>query len=192
MKKTLTKTIKILFFIIAFFFSFYYFLEWDALGKFIMSMAHPRLERIGIRMNYSDVTGEEGGFTVHNLTLSGMANISLSSVTIKPQIASSILSLAPVCEINFSDANVRLGLNLNFGDGGFLMTAGSNEILLENLRTNGEFALNGYLTVNLATMKLGRTEASLNVPENFAPNMNMIKNFLPLVQDGGTWYLRRQ
>ena len=192
MKKSFIRTIKILFFIIAFFFSLYYFLEWDALGKFVMSMAHSQLERNGMRLNYSDVTGEEGGFTVHNLTLSGGANISLSSVTIKPQILSSVLSLAPVCDINFNGANVRLGMNINIGDGGFLMTAGRHEILLENLKTNGDFAINGYLTVNLVTMKLGRTDAKLNVPEDLAQSMNMLKNFLPLVQDGGQWYLRRQ
>ena len=72
------------------------------------------------------------------------------------------------------------------------MTAGRGEVLLENLRTNGDFSLNGYLTVNTATMKLGRTEARLNVPDSFAQNMNMLKGFLPLVQDGDRWYLRRE
>ena len=192
MKNSFVKAIKFLLFIAAFFCALYYFLEWDALGRFAMSMAHSRLERIGMRMSYSDVTGEQDGFTVNNLSLNGMANISLSSVTIRPKLAASILSLAPVCEINFRGANVRLGQTLNLGDGGFLLTAGRNEILLENLTTNGDFALNGFLTVNTATMKLGRTEARLNVPESFAQNMDMLKNFLPLVQDNGRWYLRRR
>lgn len=190
--KKINSTIKILLFIIAFFCSLYYFLEWGALGKFIMSMAHGRLERAGMRMSYSDVTGEQDGFTINNLTLNGMANVSLASITIRPQIISSFASLAPVCEINFTGANVRLGQNINLGDGGFLMTAGRGEVLLENLRTNGDFSLNGYLTVNTATMKLGRTEARLNVPDSFAQNMNMLKGFLPLVQDGDRWYLRRE
>lgn len=190
--KKINSAIKILLFIVAFFYALYYFLDWGAVGKFIMSMAHGRLERAGMRMSYSDVTGEQGGFTINNLTLNGMANISLASITIKPQIFSSVASLAPVCEINFTGANVRLGQNINLGDGGFLMTAGRSEIFLENLRTNGDFSLNGYLTVDLATMKLGRTEARLNVPDSFAQNLNMMKGFLPLVQDGGRWYLRRQ
>ncbi|MBQ9419831.1 MAG: hypothetical protein IJU31_05570, partial [Synergistaceae bacterium] len=172
-------------------YALYAFLEWEAVGKFVMSIAHRQLERNGMRMSYSDVSGEEGGFTVNNLALSGVANISLSSITIKPQIFSSLLSFAPVCEISFRDANVRLGQNLNFGDGGFLMTAGRGGILLENLRTNGDFSLNGYLTLDLSTMKLGHTDARLNVPDNFAQNMNMLKNFLPLVQEGDRWYLRR-
>lgn len=189
--KKFNNAIKILLFIIAFIYSIYYFLEWGAVGKFIMSMAHSRLERMGMRMTYSDVIGEQGGFTINNLTLNGMANISLASITIKPQIFSSVASFAPVCEINFTGADIRLGQNLNLGDGGFLMTAGRREIFLENLRTNGDFSLNGYLTVNIETMKLGRTEARLNVPESFEQNMNMMKGFLPLVQDGGRWYLRR-
>ena len=190
--KKFIKPVKFLLFIIAFFYALYAFLEWEPLGKFIMSAAHDRLERMGMRLNYSDVTGEDGGFTVNNLTLNGMANISLSSITIKPQLLSSVLSFAPVCDISFSGAAVRLGQNLNFGDGGFLMTAKRNELLLENLRTNGDFSLNGYLTVNTATMKLGHTEARLSVPDSFAQNMNMLKGFLPLVQEGNRWYLRRQ
>lgn len=156
-----------------------------------MSLAHGRLERMGMRLNYSDVIGEDDGFTVNNLTLSGAANISLSSVTVKPKLLSSVLGFAPVCEINFTGASVRLGQTLNFGDGGFLLTAGREEIMLENLKTNGDFAIDGFLSVNMATMKLGHTEARLNVPESFAQNMNMLTSFLPLVQDGGRWYLRR-
>ena len=190
--KKLNKLVKFLLFIVAFFYAMYFFLEWEPLGKFIMSAAHNRLERMGMRLNYSDVTGAEGGFTVNNLTLNGMANISLSSITIKPQLFSSVLSFAPVCDITFTGAGVRFGQNLNLGDGGFLLTAGRNELLLENLRTNGDFSLNGYLTVNTSTMKLGRTEARLNVPDSFAQNMNMLRGFLPLVQEGNRWYLRRQ
>ena len=73
--------IKILLFIIAFFFALYAFLDWAPIGRLAMSVAHNSLERQGMRLNYSDVTGEDGGFTVNNLTLSGAANISLSSVT---------------------------------------------------------------------------------------------------------------
>ena len=191
MKRSLIKLIKFLLFIAAFCYAVYIFLPWDALGRFAMSMAHNRLERQGMRLNYTDVAGEDGGFTVNNLTLNGAANISLSSITIKPQFLTSVLSLAPVCEINFTGAGVRLGQVLNFGDGGFLLTAGRQEILLENLHTNGDFALNGFLTLNLATMKLGRSEARLDVPENFAQNMSMLQNFLPLVREGDRWHLRR-
>ena len=191
MKKSLIAVTRILLFILGFSVALYMFIPWREAGKFAMSAAHTMLQRRGMRLNYSDVSGSDGGFTVHNLTLSGMADISLSSVTLKPEIIASILSLSPVCDITFKGGNVRLGQTMNFGDGGFLLTAG-NEILLENLRTNGDFRLNGYMTVNPSAMRIGRAEARLDVPETFAQGMSMMKNFLPLVQEGDQWYLRRR
>ena len=191
MKRTLTNITRIILFTVGFAVALYMFIPWREAGKFAMSSAHSILQRRGMRLNYSDVAGSEGGFTVNNLTLAGMADISLSSVTIKPDIVASILSIAPVCEITFKGGNVRLGQVMNFGDGGFLLTAGS-EILLENLRTNGEFSLNGYITVDTSSMKIGRADARLDVPEAFSQNMGMLRNFLPLVQEGDKWYLRRK
>lgn len=191
MKRTLITLTKIILFILGFMSALYIFLPWREAGKFAMSVAQSQLQRRGMRLNYSDVLGEDGGFTVNNLTLSGMADVSLSSVTIRPEMMTSILSLSPVCRIDFKGGNVRLGQRMNFGDGGFLLTAG-REILLEELRTNGEFSLDGYMTVDTSTMKIGEAEAKLNVPEVFSQNMGMMQNFLPLVQEGGTWYLRRK
>ena len=128
---------------------------------------------------------------MHNVKLSGMANISLSSVTIKPELTASILSLAPVCRITFTGGNVRLGQTMNFGDGRLLLTAG-REILLEDMKTNGEFSLDGYITIDTSTLRIGHADAKLTVPEEFSQNMNMMKNFLPIVEEGGTWYLRRK
>lgn len=191
MKKSLIAITRILLFILGFSAALYMFIPWREAGKFAMSTAHTMLQRRGMRLNYSDVSGEEGGFTVHNLTLSGMADVSLSSVTVKPEIIASILSLSPVCDITFKGGNMRLGQTMNFGDGGFLLTAG-HEILLENLRTNGDFRLNGYVTVDPSAMKIGRAEARLDVPEAFEQGMGMMRNFLPLVQEGDQWYLRRR
>ena len=190
MKRFLINLLKIFLLIAGFGYSLYYFMPWAEAGKFVMSVAHSQLESRGMRLNYSDVSGEDDGFTVHNLTLSGMVNLSFSSITLRPQILSSILSLAPVCNIEFKGGSIQLGQVMSFGDGGFLLTAG-REILLENLRTNGDFSVNGYMTVNTGTMRIGRADARLDVPESFASNMGMLRNFLPLVQDGGRWYLRR-
>ena len=192
MKRTLTITAKVLIFLSAFIFAVYYFTDWRSLGRFCASAAHSRLERMSMRMGYSDVTGEEDGFTIHNLTLNGVANISFGSITIRPRIISSILSLSAFCDINFRNCSVRLGQSMKFGDGRFLLTAGRNEILLENLSTNGEFSLNGYVSVDTSTMKIGRAEARIDIPETFANNMGMLQNFLPLVQEGDRWYLRRR
>ena len=191
MKRSLINTIKILLFIIGFAGTLWLFLPWREIGKFAMSTAYSQLGERGMRVGYSDVSGESDGFTVHNLTLNGMANFAFSSVTLRPRVIASILSLAPVCEISFRGCNVQLGQVLNFGDGRVLLTAGSTETLLENLRTNGDFALNGYMVVNPGAMRITRADARLNVPEEFEQNLEMMKNFLPLVQEGDNWYLRR-
>ncbi len=167
-------------------------MEWRELGKFSMSLASSQLERRGMRLNYSDVSGEDDGFTVNNMTLNGLANISFSSITIRPKFINSILSLGAVCDISFKGGSVRLGQNMNFGDGSFLLTAGRNQIILENLRTNGDFSVNGYITFDPATMRLANSEARFDVPEEFSRNMDTLKNFIPLTQEGGRWFLRRK
>lgn len=191
MKRTLTTALKVILFTAGFILALWFFLPWREAGKAVMSLAYSRLSSSGMRMNYSDISGEPDGFTVHNLALNGMVNFRFSSVTLRPRIAASILSLAPVCDVSFKGGSVQLGMSINFGDGGVLVTAGRSEILLENLRTNGDFALNGWLAVNPQAMKISRADARLNVPESFSQNMSMLQNFLPIVQEGNRWYLRR-
>ena len=191
MKRSFINIIKILLLLLGFGFAVWSFLPYREIGKFAMNIAHSQLSSKGMRMSYSDVSGENNGFTVHNLALNGMANVTFSSVTLRPRYLASILSFAPVCDISFRGGNIQLGQVMNFGDGGVLLTAGRNEMLLENLRTNGDFAINGYMTIDLAGMKIGRAEARLNVPDNFSQNLGLLQNFLPLVQEGDRWYLRR-
>ena len=191
MKRTLLTITKVILFTVGFLCAIYMFIPWREAGKFAVTAAQSQLQKRGMRLNYSDIFGEDGGFTVNNLKLSGMADVSMTSLTVKPDIVSSILSLSPVCGITFRGANIRLGMTMNFGDGGFLLTAG-NEILLEDLHTNGEFSLDGYMTLDLANMKIARANAKMSVPEVFSQNMGMLRNFLPIVQEGGTWYLRRE
>ena len=192
MKRLILNIIKIFLLITGFIYALWVFMPYREVGKLAMSLAHSQLEKRGMRLAYSDVTGEEDGFTVNNLALNGTVNLSFSSITIRPRILSSILSLGLVSNISFKGLNIQVGQVMNFGDGRVLLTAGLNGILLEQLRTNGDFAVNGYLTIDPARMKIGQAEARLNVPEEFARNMEMLKNFLPLVQEGGRWYLRRK
>ena len=191
MKRSLINAVKILLFIVGFGAAVWFFLPWAEIGKFAMSTASSQLSSRGMRIGWSDVSGETEGFTVHNLTINGMANFTFSSVTLRPQILASILGLSAVCDISFRGGNVQLGQVMNLGDGRVFVTAGRNEILLENLRTNGDFALNGYMTVNPSAMRITRANARLNVPESFVQNLDMLRNFLPLVQEGDNWYLRR-
>ena len=191
MKRSFINALKILLFIVGFGAAVWYFLPWSEIGKFAMSKASGQLSSRGMRIGWSDVSGETDGFTVHNLTINGMANFTFSSVTLRPRIAASLLSLAAVCDVSFRGGNVQLGQVMNFGDGGVLITAGRGEVFLENLRTNGDFALNGYMTVDPSAMRITRANARLNVPDSFSQNLDMMRNFLPLVQEGDNWYLRR-
>ena len=190
MKTFAKNTFRIILFIVGFIAALYIFMPWREAGKLAVYVAHSRLQRLGMRLNYSDVVGTDGGFTVQNLTLSGMANITLSSVTIQPNIASSLLSIAPVCYITFKGAGVRLGQMMTFGDGSFLLTAG-REINLEDMQTNGEFSLRGDITIDPSSMRIVRANARLGLPEAFSQNIGILRNFLPLVQEGDSWYLRR-
>ena len=193
MKRSLINTVKILLFTAGFMCAVWYFLPWGELGKFAMSAASSRLSSRGMRIGWSDVSGEQDGFTVHNFTMNGMANITLSSLTLRPRILASILSLAPVCDISFRGGNVQLGFVINIGDGSVLLTAVRNgEVLMENLRTTGDFAVNGCMRVNPSAMRIVQANARLRVPESFEQNLDMIKNFVPLVQEGDNWYIRRE
>ena len=192
MRKIFLNTAKVLLFIVGFTAALWYFLPYSEVGRVLMTIAHSKLSEQGMRLAYSDITDEPDGFTINNLALEGRFNISFSSLTIRPRLLSSLLSLAGVCNIDFRSCNITLGQRLNIGDGHFLMTATPSEVLLEDLRTNGDFRINGYLTVNTSTMKIGQAEARINVPEEFAAGLNLLKSFLPLEQDkNGQWYLRR-
>ena len=160
-------------------------------GRYALSFGHRMLEGMGMDLTYSDVSGNDGRITVDNVRLTGMTEITFTSLTLKPEVMTSILTFSPVCNVEFKGCNVRFGQNLNIGDGALMLTAGREEILLENLRTNGEFSINGWLTLDRASNKIGRAEALLTVPESFEGSMDMLKNFLPLVKEGGRWYLRR-
>ncbi len=193
MRKIFFNTLKVLLFIIGFCAALWYFLPYREVGRVLMSVAHSQLAQRGMNLAYSDITDEPDGFTINNLALEVPVNVSFSSLTIRPRLLSSLLSLAGVCNIDFRSCNITFGQRLNIGDGHFLMTATPSEILLEDLRTNGDFRVNGYLTINTSTMKIGQAEARVNVPEDFAVGLNLLKNFLPLEQDNnGQWYLRRR
>ena len=191
MKRFMTRFASVIIFILGIILALGIFFPWGEAGKFALNLGYSQLGRMGMSLSYSDVVGEDDGFTVNNVRISGMTDISLSSLTIRPRFWASILSLGIVCDVEFKGCNIRLGQNMNVGDGGFLLTVKAPQILLEGLRTNGEFSLNGYITLDSSTMKISHAEARLTVPESFSQNMSVLRNFLPLVQEGGRWYLRR-
>lgn len=179
-------------FVCGFFASVWHFLPWREVGAASMSVAASQLERRGMRISYSEVEDADGGFTVRDLSIGGFVSLSLESVTITPQLGASVMALAPMCSVSFKGGSMTMGQVMDLGSGRFLLTAGMNEIMLENIRTNGDFALNGFMSVIPSTMRIGRAEASLRIPESFESNMETLTNFLPLVREGnGNWFLRR-
>ena len=132
------------------------------------------------------------GFSVKDVTLSGFTRFSCASMTLRPDLLASLALLAPVCEVAFSRGSLTMGQPMAFGDGRFLLTASPTEVSFEELRTDGDFRIRGFLTLDLGRMKIGRAEAELLVPEAFEENMETLRNFLPLEKEGdGRWFLRR-
>lgn len=170
----------------------WFFMPWRDVAASALSLGGRLLGERGMSLSYSGVEAVEGGFTVEGLSLEGFPGLAFDSITVRPQLLASLLNLAPTCEVTFRGGAAMVGQTLSFGNGGFLLTASSSEVLLERLSTDGDFSLQGFLTIDPAQMKIGRAEAALRVPASFAGNMEMLKGFLPLEQerDGG-WFLRR-
>ena len=86
MKRLVINIVKILLLLTGFLYALWVFMPYREMGKLAMSIAHSQLEKRGMRLAYSDVTGEKDGFTVNNLALNGAVNLSFSSITIRPRI----------------------------------------------------------------------------------------------------------
>ena len=169
MKTTFTILIGIIFFMVAFGTALWFFMPWREVGKAVLSVGATRLEKQGVRLSFSGVETADGGFTVKDLSLGGILALSCQSVTIRPQFLMSVMNLAPACEVEFNGGSATMGQQMNFGSGGFLLTASPHEVLLERLWTDGDFALRGFLSVDLDKMRLGRSEAALKIPASFDP-----------------------
>ncbi|MBQ9528694.1 MAG: hypothetical protein IJR68_13935 [Fretibacterium sp.] len=193
MKRTFLFILRTFLLLVGFCAALWIFLPWREVGTAAVSLGSSVLEGKGIRLACSDVEGVEGGFTMNGLSVGGFVNLSFSSVTLRPQLLASLMSLAPVCEVAFQGGTMTMGQKMDLGGGSFLLTASPNEVLLEGLHSDGDFSLDGFLTIDPARMKIGRAETAVRVPSSFEENMNTLKSFLPLVKEGnGSWFLRRQ
>ena len=190
--RLLRRTLKALLLLVGFLAALWIFMPWREVGAFAMSLAASRLERQGMRLSYAGVEDARGGFTVRDVSLSGFTRFSCASMTLRPDLVASLALLAPVCEVAFSRGSLTMGQPMAFGDGGFLLTASRAEVSFEELRTDGDFRIRGFLTLDLGRIKIGRAEAELAVPPAFEENLETLRNFLPLVKEGdGRWFLRR-
>ena len=191
MRRLATRLLKALLFLVAFVAALWASLPWREVGVASLTLAGDVLERNGMRLAFSDVEAAGGGFTVNGLAVSGFTTFSFRSLTLRPQLMASLLSLAPVCEADFTGGEMTMGQAMNFGDGGFLLTAGRDGVLLERLRTDGDFAISGFVALDPGRMKISRAEAAISVPQSFEGNMETLQGFLPLVREGSGWVLRR-
>ena len=187
----MTKLLKVLIFLVSLIAGIIIFFPTEEAGRLLMSVAANQLNARGIRLEYTDVKGITGGIAVNNLKVAGGVNVNFREAEFVPQWLGSVLGLAPMCQVNFKGCSVQLGTTLSLGDGRVTVRASPGEIELEDMRTNGDLALNGSLSVNPSTQKIVHANARVNVPDSLAPHMNMLRSFLPLVQEGGRWYLRR-
>ena len=194
MKKAFFLLGRMLLFMGGFCAALWFFMPWREVGASALSLASKRLEQRGMRLVWSDVEAVETGqgFTVRGLSLGGFMTLTFDSLTLRPQLLPSIMALAPVCDVAFRGGAMTMGQPMDFGGGGFLVTAGSSEVLLERLRADGDFGLQGFLSIDPARMKINRAEAALKIPPSFEGNMDSLRGFLPLVKEGnGSWFLRR-
>ena len=191
MKKTVLYIFSGIIFLSCLILSSWYFLDWTQIGTAAMNAAYSQASSRGMRLSYTDIAGTDGGFAVNNLSMSGMVNIRFGTIIIRPKILASIISLSGVCDIEFRDAQLQLGRTMKLGSGAFLMTYAPPEIIMENMRSDGEISIDGSMSVNTQAMRITRASARLGVPEEISPALAAMKNFLPLVQEGGNWYLRR-
>ena len=176
--RLLKRALKALILLAGFLAALWAFMPWREVGSFAMALAASRMERQGI--------------SVRDVTLSGFTRFACDSLTLRPGLLASLAALAPVCEVSFTKGSLTMGQPMTFGDGGFVVTASPREVLFEGLRTDGDFRIHGFLTIEPDRMKIGRAEAELLVPEAFEDNMETLRNFLPLEKEGdGRWFLRR-
>lgn len=157
----------------------------------MMSVAANQLNARGVRVEYTDVKGIAGGISVSNLKVAGGVNINFREAEFVPAFLGSIISLAPQCRVNFKGCSVQMGTAMTLGDGQVTVSLRPSEFELEDMQTDGALSVNGSLSVNPSTQRIIHANARLNVPDELAPHMNMLQSLLPLVQDGGRWYLRR-
>ena len=191
MRRLLLNIARILLFLVCFGIAFWYSISWQDAGRFAVSTAARIAERNGMRLSFSHVSEVPGGFTVHNLSVNGGINFNLASLTIKPRILDTLLNLALVAEIGFTDASSRLGFTLSLGSGGTTLFVRPSTIYAENLHTDGDLAVSGSLAYDVGRGRISRADARLRMSPQVEEGAPFLQNFLPLVRDGQNWYLRR-
>lgn len=182
----------------------WFFMPWKQLGESVLLFA---AQQVPFRVAYASVRGVSGGFSVEDLEargLLGMADVSFRTLTVVPDVTSSLLNMALVCRFVFT--GVALGdiavtprkkiPGVFLGNGRATLSLTAEEVLLEGLRSDGELALNGVLLLAPSgTPIIRRADVTLAVSsepfEKELPSLQMAFS-LPLRQEApGRWSFRR-
>ena len=171
------------------------FMPWKQVGEYAFSKAAAGTAGSGTPLSFSEVETADSGFTVSDVSVGGFMKASFRSVTFRPDLLGTLLNMAPTCRVSFAGGEmVMMSSPIRFGNGRFLAVATPKEIFLDELRTDGEFSISGFLGINPVQKRISRAEAAIKTSEALESSMEFLKNgnILPLVQDGpGRWFLRR-
>ena len=169
------------------------FMPWKQVGEYSLSLAARPLGARGASLVYSTVETADAGFTVNDLSFAqGFFKFSFKSLTFRPNLLGTLLNIAPTCDVSFTGWEMKMSPPIRFGNGNFTAILTPQEVFLDRLRTDGDFAIAGFVGVDLTKMKISRAEAAIKVTEPIEPAMDFLKGELPLIKDGpGRWFLRR-
>lgn len=133
---------------------------------------------------------------IKNLRLSTpVASVEAETLTVTPLFIRSLLSASLKAELEFNSLSLGVPLPgqppLSFGV--FSATVGlrPDEARLDGVRAAGDLDLDGYLTVDLRSIKIGT--ADMTITGERANLMELAKTMLPLQKgDSGGWRLYRK
>ena len=195
--KAIRLVLKGLIFFAAFMAAVWIFMPWKQVGEFALNIAEEELGKRGMSLSYGSVEKAKSGFRVNNLTIDGLMKFSFDSFTFEPSAVESLLNTGPTAHISFRRGEVAAKPPLRlvpmaFGNGRAAAVVTPGEIVIEDLFTDGEFAISGVLTIDLTEMRIGRADAPIRVADAIESNMQSFSLLLPLEQEGpGNWRLRR-
>jgi len=133
-----------------------------------------------------------------------MVDVFCKTLTVIPDVAASILNMAPTCRVAFTGGALgeiavtplKKIPGVTVGDGQVRVSYNGLELLLENLRSDGELSMNGTLLLAPSSDRvIRRADMTLNIKsEPFEKELSSLQAAfgLPLQQASpGRWYLRR-
>jgi hypothetical protein len=204
--KAIKLILKTLLFLLGILVSVWVFMPWKQVGEILLLEAGRQL-KTPASLTWAAVGNAPGGFVVEDLKarkLMGMVDVSFGTLTIIPELMASLLAMSPTCRISFTDNAVSEiavtplkkipGVVLN--NGHVTVSLNNREILLDEVRSDGEISMRGSLLLSLSAERLIRwADVTLDVKsepfEQELPSLQMSLG-LPLEQDSpGHWFLRR-